>query len=84
MSRDPRFDPMPGDVLSRMDGPTQVLATVITAGKRVQYRLTDPLGKDRIYRIPLTCSMKIEQWRTWAATAKVRICAEGPTDGGSA
>jgi len=72
MERDPRVEPQRGDVICRMDGPTRVRATVLsTSQTKVFYEIIDPLRKDPIYRIPLSCNMNRTAWVNWAKDADI-------------
>ncbi len=82
MSRDPRLDPMPGDVLKR----------IAHRPRRVEIRIVfdrnDYPQKNSVWFRTMArpdTFQGITGWRMWAAKAEVLSIAEGPTtDGGSA
>lgn len=72
MSRDPRVDPRPGDVLSGLNGGRSERRTVIertplfvlyTRGRRVSAKWTSSIRS-------------LDEWRTWARKADVEHVAE--------
>ena len=79
MSRDPRIDPMPGDVLQRGKQVRRVYA--IAPFFRPNVPGVHYINKSS--KKGIVSWVLFDLWRTWAKKAKVVCKAEGPTtDGG--
>lgn len=71
--RDPRIDPMPGDVLDVVGNPKRKVARFGVNRIAVRYR---EVGMMQRKSHPVEIAM-IQAWRKWAATAQIVKKAEG-------
>jgi hypothetical protein len=68
LSRDPRIDPRPGDVL--LLGNNRISVTELTK-QRVLYELTTEGAKSVIERMPMNCSLYLNFWEEVVDKAEV-------------